>query len=211
MKNQLSVLAIFFFSLTLSAQNPTYQKAMGEALTTFAEAQTAADLAASANTFTRIAAAGEGEYLPDYYAALSLINQSFRIKDGAERDLLADNAMAHIEAAEKISPKNVELEVLRGYALTAKMVVDPSTRGQKYSPMIAQHYGKAMQMDPQNPRAAAMMARNELGVAQFFGSEPTKACALAIKSIDLFENETTEGFEPRWGKDLAMEVAAACK
>ncbi|NEN22687.1 hypothetical protein G3O08_04095 [Cryomorpha ignava] len=210
MKNQLSVLVLFFFTLTLSAQSPTYQKAMGQAMTAFAEAQTAADFTATANTFTRIAAAGDGEYLPDYYAALSLINQSFRVKDSAERDQLADKAMEHIDAAERISPKNVELEVLRGYALTAKMVVDPSTRGQKYSPMIAQHYGKAMQMDPQNPRAAAMMARNELGVAQFFGSEPTKACALAGRSLELFENETPDGFEPRWGKDVAMEVAAAC-
>lgn len=210
MKNQLSVLAIFFFSITLSAQSPTYQKAMGQAMAAFAEAQTAADYTATANTFTRIAAAGDGEYLPDYYAALSLINQSFRVKDSAERDQLADNAMAHIEAAEKLSPKNVELEVLRGFALTAKMVVDPSTRGQKYSPMIAQHYDKAMQMDPQNPRAATMMARNELGVSQFFGSAPTNACALAVKSIDLFDQETPDGFEPRWGKDLAMEVAAAC-
>lgn len=210
MKNQILVLVLFLFSLTVSAQSPSYQQAMGQAMSEFAEAQTAEDFNASANTFSRIAAAGDDQYLPDYYAALSLINQSFRISDGAERDLLADKAMAHIESAEAISPKNAELEVLRGYALTAKLVVDPSTRGQKYSPMIAQHYGKAMQMDPQNPRAAAMMARNDLGTAQFFGSEPTKACALAQQSLELFKNETPDGFEPRWGKEVAMEVIAAC-
>jgi len=105
----------------------------------------------------------------------------------------------------------VELEVLRGFALTAKLVVDPATRGQQYGPMIARHYGKAMQMDPKNPRAVAMMARNDLGMAQFFGSDPAAACAMAQRSIALFDTETPAGFEPRWGKNVAMEVTATCK
>ena len=211
MKNQILVLVLFLCSLGMHAQDGAYQQAMGEAMGTFAKAQSAEDFKTSANTFARIAAASKGEYLPDYYAALSLIIESFYVQDGGERDQLADQAMKYIEAAEAISPKNVELEVLRGHALTAKMVVDPATRGQQYSPMIAQHYGKAMKMDPQNPRAMALMARNDLGFAQFFGSDPSAACAMASKSIALFDAETPKGFEPRWGKDVAMEVAGACK
>lgn len=211
MKNQILVLVLFLSTLALHAQDPAYQQAMGQAMGAFAEAQTAEDFNTSANTFARIATASEGEYLPDYYAALSLIIESFYLQDGGERDQLADKALLHIEAAEAISPKNVELEVLRGHALTAKMVVDPATRGQKYSPMIARHYGKAMQMDPQNPRAMALMARNDQGMAQFFGSDPAAACAMAEKSIALFDAETPNGFEPRWGKDVAMQVSGACK
>lgn len=211
MKNQILVLVLFLSTLALNAQNASYQQAMGQAMGAFAEAQTAEDFDTSANTFARIAAVSEGEYLPNYYAALSLIIQSFYLKDGGKRDQLADRAMEHIEAAEAISPKNVELEVLQGYALTAKMVVDPATRGQKYSPLIAQHYGKAMKMDPQNPRAMALMARNDLGMTHFFGSDPSTACAMAEKSIALFDNESPDGFEPRWGKDVAMEMTAACK
>src|SRR5690606_41405342 len=100
MKNQITVLAFFILSLTVSAQSPNYQKAMGQAMTAFAGAQTADDFNTSSNTFARIAAAGEGHYLPDYYAALSLINQSFRVKEAAQRDQLADKALDHIAAAE---------------------------------------------------------------------------------------------------------------
>lgn len=211
MKNSILLLVFFFVSFSISAQDGAYQQAMGKAMTEFGQAKTAEGFKSASNSFARIAENNQGQYLPDYYAALTLITQTFYMKDAAERDAIADKALKHIEAAEKLSPENDELEVLRGFALTAKMVVDPASRGQKYSPMIAMHYGKAMQMDPENPRAAAMMARNELGMAQFFGSEPTKACALAQKSIGLFEKEKVEGFSPSWGKDTALEVAAACK
>ena len=211
MKNQILVLVLFLSIFSLNAQDPAYQQAMGQAMGTFAEAKTAEDYNGAANTFARIATVSKGEYLPDYYAAFSLIIESFYLKDDAKRDQLADQAMEHIKAAEAISQNNVELEILRGYALTAKLVVNPAARGQKYSPMIAQHYGKAMQMDPQNPRAMAMMARNEMGIAQFFGADPAEACAMAEKSIALFEGESPNGFEPRWGKDVALEVAGTCK
>ncbi len=211
MKNSILLLVLFFVSLTISAQDGAYQQAMGKAMGEFGQAKTPEGFKSASNSFARIAENNQGQCLPDYYAALSMITQTFYMKDAAERDALVDKAIKHIEAAEELSPNNDELEVLRGFALTAKMVVDPSTRGQKYSPMIAMHYGKAMQMDPENPRAAAMMARNELGTAQFFGSETTKACDLAQKSIALFENEKAEGFSPSWGKDTAMEVVAACK
>lgn len=211
MKNLISVLGFILLSFTVSGQNARYQKAMKQAMTAFAGAKTSSDFNASANTFARIAANSESHYLPDYYAALALIYQSFGGGEAADRDQMVERALEHIAAAERLSPNNVELEVLRGFALTAKLVVDPATRGQQYGPMIARHYGKAMQMDPQNPRAAAMMARNELGTAQFFGSDPAKACAMGKQSLSLFEKETANGFEPRWGKEVAEEVASACK
>ncbi len=210
MKTIISTIALLFMGIVLNAQSPQYMKAMGKAMGEMSAAKSADDLQKVANTFDRISTQAPSEYLPKYYAALNMIHQSFRTKDLAERDAMLDGALERVKTAQEISQGNDELEVMNGYALMAKMVADPQTRGQKYSPMIMQSFGKAMGMNPNNPRAAMMMARMELGTAQFFGAEPTKACGLAHKSMGLFESEKPEGFAPSWGKEQAEEILGSC-
>ncbi len=210
MKTIILTIATALITITTMAQSPAYQKAMGKALTEMGKANSAEDLQKVANTFDRIATQADGDYLPKYYAALNLIHQSFYTKGTAEIDAIIEGAMSRIKDAEKLSPGNDELEVLNGYALMAKMVADPQTRGGQYSPMIMQSFGKAMSMDPTNPRAATMMARMQLGQAQFFGSEPTQACALAQKSIPLYDQEKQDGFNPTWGRDQAEDILQNC-
>lgn len=213
MKTISTIIILFFAALTLNAQSPAYQKAMGQALGQMGQANTAEDLQNAANTFDRIATQAPDQYLPKYYAALNMIHQSFNMKDAtlAEKDAVLDGAMAQVVAAQELSPNNVELEVLNGYVLMAKMSSDAASRGRSYSPKIYGSFGKAMQMDPNNPRASMMMARMELGTSQFFGSEPTKACGLAKQSIVLFDAESPEGFNPSWGKGQAEEILLECK
>jgi hypothetical protein len=210
MKKSILSFALFFIAISLFAQNGAYQQAMGAALGQLGEAKTTEEMHAVANTFERIGAQAEGEMHPHYYAALVLINSSFQIQNATEKDKVIDRAMEHVKKAAAIAPNSDEVEVLNGYSLMARMVVDPSTRGQNYSPRIMQSFGKAMGMNPKNPRAAAMMARQELGTAQFFGSDASRACGLAQKSISLFDEEKPQGFDPSWGRDLAEGVLASC-
>lgn len=212
MKTISTIIVLLFTAISLNAQSPAYQKAMGQALGQMAQAENAEDLQNAANTFDRISAQAPDQYLPKYYAALSMIHQSFYMNGAslAEKDAVLDAAMERVVAAQELSPNNVELEVMNGYVLMAKMSSDPATRGQSYSPKIYGSFGKAMQMDPNNPRASMMMARMELGTSQFFGSEPTKACGLAQQSIVLFDASNPEGFNPSWGKEQAVEILQAC-
>lgn len=210
MKKSILSFLVLFTSICLFAQNGAYQKAMGEALGQFGQAKTAEDLHATANTFERIATQAKKEMLPHYYAALVLINSSFQMQNATERDQVIDRAMDHVEKASALSPNNDELEVLNGYGLMARLVVDPNSRGQKYTPMVMQSFGKAMSMNPNNPRASALMARQQFGTAQFFGSDPSSACGLAQQSIPLFDAEEPQGFEPSWGREVAESVLAAC-
>lgn len=210
MKTLISTIAILFTGFVLNAQSPQYMKAMGKAMGEMQKAESASDLQKVANTFDRISAQAPKEYLPKYYSALNLIHQSFRTKGIADKDAIITEALERVESAQEMSPGNDELEVLNGYALMAKMVADPQTRGQQLSPAIMQSFGKAMGMNPNNPRATAMMARMELGTAQFFGSEPTKACGLAQKSLGQFDAEKPSGFEPSWGKNQAEEILQSC-
>jgi hypothetical protein len=210
MKKSVLSFALFFIAISLFAQNGAYQQAMGAALGQLGEAKTTEEMHAAANTFERIAVQAEGEMLPHYYAALVLINSSFQMQNASEKDKVIDRAMEHVKKAKAIAPNNDEVEVLNGYSLMARLVVDPASRGQNYSSHVMQSFGKAMGMNPNNPRAAAMMARQELGTAQFFGSDPSRACGLAQKSIALFDQEKPQGFDPSWGRDLAEEVIASC-
>lgn len=92
----------------------------------------------------------------------------------------------------------------------AKMVVDPQSRGQKYSPMIMKSFGKARSINPGNPRAVIMMARMQYGSAQFFGTGVEEACALAQQGKDMLDKENAVGFEPQWGAHEADDVLKNC-
>lgn len=206
----ITIILIFATLFSATAQNGGYEKAMKKALTEMEAAQSPDAMLAAANTFERIGQKAKDEYLPSYYAALNLLNYNWKLQDAAARDEVIDRAMAQVTSAQELAPGNDELEVLNGYALMARMTVDPMNRAQSYSPRIMQSFGKAMAMDPTNPRAKIMMAQMELGTAQFMGTEPTKACGLAQEGADLLAKEEVKGFEPSWGIDSVNQILEAC-
>ncbi len=212
MKTLITSLIVLFFSISIChAQNSAYEKAMNKAMAEMESAQTPEAMLAASNTFERIAQKATDEYLPSYYAALNLLNYNWTLKDPASRDEIIDRALALVKKAEEINPGNDEVEVLNGYGLMAKMTVDPMNRGQSYSPIIMQSFGKALAINPENPRAMIMMAQMELGTAQFMGTEPVRACDLAQKGKEVLETTPdTEGFEPKWGMHSANEILSSC-
>jgi len=199
---------------TLSAQSPKYHAAMGNALRIMSTAENTGDYSKAAAAFERIsesAKSAEEKHWPIYYNALNLINANWTVQDAARRDELLQKALDLITPVLKAQPNEDEFEALRGYALMAMLSVDPQQRGQSYSPRVFASLGKAMKINPNNPRAMALMARQQLGTSQFFGTEPDEACGLAEKSLTLYDTEQQGGYAPRWGRDMAENVAAVCK
>lgn len=211
MKNVSLMFAMVLTAFFAKAQTANYQQAMGKAMQEWSQAKGPADFNDVANSFSRIAAAQDTSYLPDYYAAYVQIVESFYLTDADKRDRLLDEAQKHIDRAAKLSPGNSEVQVMKGYQLMARMVVDPATRGQKYSPMAMQSFGKAQAMDSSNPRAVIMMARMKLGSAQFFGSGTEEACELAQQGKAMLDKETRSGFQPHWGEYEANDVLKNCE
>lgn len=198
-------------SFNLSFAQSPYEKAMAKAMEEMETTQSPDDMLAVANTFERISQKAADQYLPHYYAALNLLNYNWTLQDPAKRDEVIDRALDEVKKAQELVPGNDEVEVLNGYGLMAKMTVDPANRGQSYSPIIMQSFGKALSMNPENPRALIMMAQMELGTAQFMGTETTKACDLARKGMELIANqEENQGFEPNWGKESAERILSNC-
>lgn len=210
----IAAIALIIGTGTLNAQPGKYHMAMGKAFGQMGKAENAEGFVQTAATFERImesAETAEEKYWPRYYAALNLIIGNWQMSDIAQRDQVLDKALDLITPVLKEQPNDDEFETLRGYALMAKLSANPQERGQSYSPMVFESFGKAMGMNPNNPRPMALMARQQLGTAQFFGSKPDEACALAERSLGLFDAEQKDGYAPRWGRDMAVEVSAACK
>lgn len=210
MKKVSLLFALILMTTFAKAQDANYQKAMGQAMDQFSKAKSPEDFTEAANSFSRIAAAQDSLYLPDYYAAYVQTIESFRLKDADKRDKIIAEAQKHIDRAAQLSPNNSEVEVMNGYALMAKMVVDPASRGQEYSARIMQSFSKAMTMNPHNPRATIMMARMQLGAAQFFGSSTDEACKLAKKGKALLDKEMPLGFAPHWGEHEVNAILKNC-
>jgi hypothetical protein len=93
------------------------------------------------------------------------------------------------------------------------LTVDPATRGPQYSGLAMQTFGKALGMNPNNPRAMSMMAQMQLGTAKFFNQSPTEACETGKKALEIFN--TTPPAEnklaPRWGREMAEAFVKECK
>jgi hypothetical protein len=131
------------------------------------------------------------------------------------KDQYFDQAMELVIKADKIAPNNSEITALKGFIIMGKLSVDPMNRGQEMSPLAMQTFGKAIALDKENPRATTLMAQMELGMSQFFGSGPEKACGLARMGLELFAKEEAKVTEsyllPTWGKDQAEMIGTQCK
>ncbi|MFY0627216.1 MAG: hypothetical protein JXR07_13030 [Reichenbachiella sp.] len=163
-----------------------------------------------ANQFTRIGEAEKDQWEPFYYASLSYLFKAFEIADLKAKDAILDQAMASLKSANNIS-ENVETIALKGFINMIKIGVDPATRGQSLSPGIYADFGKAMQMEPTNPRATLFMAQMQHGTAQFFGKGEEEACQLVDHSLKLFDNyEPSNALAPTWGKSSAIYYQKKC-
>lgn len=208
-----TIVLVFAFIFTGSANDPAYENAMKKQVAAMKTIQTVEESQTVFNAFLRIAATKSEEWLPLYYAAYLQTIAAFRFD--VNKDQYFDQAMELVGKAEKVAPNNSEIAALKGFVIMGKLSVDPMNRGQELSPLAMQTFGKAIALDKENPRATTLMAQMELGMSQFFGSGPEKACGLARVGLELFAKEEAKIDEnyllPTWGKREADQVVAQCK
>lgn len=210
---KISLLILFVsFSSLVSAQDSSFYKAMEKGLQMMQENKSLVDNQKTANLFDRISEKENQEWLPLYYSGLSHIYMSFSDSLNLnQRDGFLAKAKERAQKAADLSENNVEIVVLLGYIDMARLSADPGSRGPSLSPVVMQTFGKALGMDPSNPRALVMMARMEYGMSQFFGSGTEKACGMAAQSLASFSNHISAGIEPSWGKDIAEQMVNSCE
>lgn len=179
MKTTILTIALAFIWISFAnAIDPAYEAAMQKQIIAMNSIPNLESAQEVTNGFLRIAEAKNEEWLPLYYAAYNQTIAAFRFD--VDKDSYFDQALELVKKADGIARNNSEITALKGFVLMGKLSVDPGSRGQSLSPEIMQTYGKAINLDRENPRAVTLMAQMELGMAQFFGSGPEKACGMRI-------------------------------
>lgn len=215
MKTVITTLLTFLLTIGLQAQMPgKLQAAMGKTMSGFNTARSADDFATLSNSFKRIADAESHQWLPRYYEAHTLIIGNFRSQDAAaDRDARLDMAQEAIDKLRTLEADNAEVEVLQAFLYTSRLVIDPMSRGQEMGMKSSMAIGKALSMDPTNPRARYMQIANERGTAQFFGKDLSVFCAQAKALLEDWDEAQGEhgAFYPSWGKEETQGIATACE
>lgn len=206
------LIAMMWISLANAANSP-YVEAMKKQINAMNMITSVEDVQNVKNGFLRIAEASPEEWLPTYYAALTLTNSAFRFE--VDKDQYFEEAMTILKPIVEKNPDNSEITALHGYIVMGQLSVDPNSRGQELSGKAMQLFGKAIAQDRSNPRATSLMSRMEFGMAQFFGNGPEKACGMARMALGLFKTEKLKINEdyilPTWGEGQAQEMADSCK
>jgi tetratricopeptide (TPR) repeat protein len=211
-KSLFTITILFIFYQAIAVSNEAYDKIMKAKIEILSNTQTIEGYQQLANEFERISQKEAAEWLPLYYTAFCYVNMGFRSTLTLEtKDTYFNKAEALLQKAEKLSANNSEITALMGYAVMGKLSADSANRGQTMSPLAMQLFGRAIQQNPENPRALFLMAQMEYGMAQFFGNTPEKACAMAKQSHLLFEQTTEAGIQPSWGANAAKEMATSCQ
>jgi len=212
MKTLTLTIITLLISGVVYAGNPKYEKAMEAALNQLDQCQTITDFNAVANTFKRIGDAEKSEWLPLYYQAFSQIIMSFmEQKDKVKKDAYLDLAESSINKLLESNPEESEVYALQGFMFTARLVVDPQTRGQKYMMLSGESVGKALKINPTNPRALYIQLSNETGAARFFGNDIAPYCDRINHLLENWEAYNSGAkFYPKWGKREVEGMAKGC-
>jgi len=205
-------IAVVLVSLVSMAQKPEYYQTMGETLGQFATVRSVADMQALGNKFQMIANAEKTEWLPLYYHAQCYILMSFMEQDATKKDGYLDVAEKSVTRLLEMAPAEAEVFVLQAFLLTGRLVVNPMERGQEYGALVGQANGKALAIDPTNPRAKMMKIQMDMGSAPYMGQDPKSFCPQAKELLANWDNfKPKSPLYPNWGKDQLEGILKRCE
>lgn len=206
------VLLALVMTVQLANGQGAYEKGMKEALESlFAPDNSKENLTAAANKLERILQVEQDKWQPVYYAALAYAWLATKEEMLGQQDAKMTQAANLIETGLERSPDNVELITLQGYADMLSLSFDAGTRGQTMSTRVFATFGRAIQMDPKNPRARLFMGQMQAGTEQFFGQGNEASCKtlqMALQNYDLEKDRPD--FLPSWGRGMAEHMLKNC-
>lgn len=212
MKRTTVLLSVLLIATLTMAGNEMYYQKMGEALGQFSQCSSVEDFQKLANQFGVISSVESNEWLPRYYQAHCYILIGFmKNLDTESRDAYLDKAATQVEALLKAYPEEAEILTLQAFCLTAQMLINPAQRSMSTAPMIYSSLGKALALEPNNPRAKFLRISNEMGTASFFGEDTGKYCTQAAELLESWDAyELKSPIHPSWGKGETTAIVRQC-
>ena len=213
MKRFILSIAVLLVSMVAIAQKAEFLQTMGETLGQYATCKDVADFQSLGNKFQMIANVEKSEWLPLYYHAHCYILMSFlEPTDAVKKDSYLDEAEKSIEKLIAMVPDEAEIYALQSFYFTGRLVVNPMERGQKFTGLSSKAIGKALAIDPANPRAKLMKLQSEMGSAQFFGKDPKSFCPQAKEMLANWDNfKPKSPIHPAWGKPQVERIVKGCE
>lgn len=212
----LAFLSFIFISMghsqTALHNDEKYNEAMLKNIETVYTAESLSTLQSVVNTLERIGLAEKTKWEPYYYAAFGYVMMATREQSMETKDAYLDQASKNVDKAAAIKPNDAEITSLIGFVHMIRITVDPPSRGQQYSALGSQAFGKALSIDGENPRALALMAQMEFGTAQFLSSSTSEACLTNEAALRKFATfKSSNPLAPQWGRAMAEELKSKCK
>lgn len=196
----------------VTAKDDKYGEMMSKSIDVVYNSSTIAELQQAVNDLDRVGGAEKTKWEPYYYATFGYIMMANNESDPVKKDAYLDQAKAVLAKGFSIKTDESELVALDGFISMIRVSVDPASRGPQYTGQAMQLYQKAITLNPENPRALGLMARMQLGVAQFFKAEPAEACATARTALEKFGTyKPANQFAPMWGKGMVEDILNNCK
>jgi len=208
---KLFILTAFVAScINMNAQNPKYISAMEKNIAILDTTRDAEKLQNLANNFERIAGAEKSEWLPNYYTAYCYANMTYSVK-GDMIDTYCDKADMFIKKADSLNPNNSEIYTLKAQIASARISVNPMSRGQKYGMLSAELREKAKDLDKTNPRPYYLEGTALFYTPPMFGGGKDKAKPAFEKALQLYSTfKPASSIAPNWGKRSAEYFLKKC-
>ncbi|EDK72352.1 conserved hypothetical protein [candidate division TM7 genomosp. GTL1] len=207
------LLAAVGLQFAANSQSDKFISAMKTNLALFDSAKTVEDFNKMANTFERIGDAEKTEWLPYYYAALSL-NTAGWMPDLKDKDANSERVNAFCDKAEALAKSNTdksEIQAVRNMAATQQMLVDPQSRWASYGKTAGEALQKGMELNPNNPRLYYLQGMGLFGTPTQFGGGKDKAKPVFEKAVALYKEEKPAQFYPHWGQKQAEDMVVQCQ
>lgn len=161
-----------------------------------------------ANELERLALARKNDWHAQYYAAYAYVELA-NLSGKRAIDALCDRAQEFLDQAFKIRPKESENHVLKAYLLSARMNVNPMFRGASMGRESKTELDRALELNPNNPRAHYVRAMGIYFTPAVFGGGKTKAKPHLDTSLRIYRNYPGKTpIDPHWGQKAAEDLLA---
>ena len=206
-------ICLFLLNQTNAAfANDPYLEAMQKCIAEIYNGSDIVHLQRTVNSLERIAAAEPGKWEPKYYAAFGYLMMATREADRMKKEAYLDHAQTAIEQAGAVMRDDSEIVALTGFVYMLRIKVDPASRAPELAPVATQILERAIQLNPENPRALILAAQMKFGSAQFLASSTDDGCSLGRKSLSKLALQKTDNLlAPQWGKGMCESLLQQCK
>lgn len=152
------------------------------------------------------------DWLPHYYIALAQITLAMDETDFSKFRQNADQAQLSIHRCLALEADESEVYVLQGMLYTAWILFDPQSNGPLYGGKAQMAFEKAVQYNPNNPRAQLALLEYEYHSSAFMGLDTQTICEGTAEVLELFTTfKSKTSWHPSWGDNRIEALIENCK